>query len=55
MRKLRNVLSFISDLDIVRTIIFNFKVLPFPQAIKMPIWIGRRYKVFKLSEIHRGG
>lgn len=55
MWKVRKVFGLVSDLDIAKTIFFNFKVLPFRQAIKMPIWIGRKYKIFKYSHIRRGG
>lgn len=55
MWKVRKVFGLVSDLDIAKTIFFNFKVLPFRQAIKMPIWIGRKYKIFKYSHIRRKG
>lgn len=43
-----NVL-FACILSIPKTVYFNFRYLPFPQAIKLPVWV--KYN----TKIHIGG
>ena len=60
MSQLKRVCGFLLHANVMKTIIFNFRMLPREQAIRLPIWlygrihIGERMGGVKLHSLRQG-
>ena len=52
MTFISNAFKLLISCSIIKTIYFNFKVLPFQRAIKIPFFIGKKVRLRRIGKIN---